>query len=87
MINQAKLKNARTRPVYKYRFQIPRNHAEAVKIDKKFGNTKWVDAEKLEIKQLMEYEAFKDLGPDADIQRYLYTLCMTSNMTDNIRLA
>ena len=32
------------------------HHAEAVKIDEKF-----------EIKQLMEYEAFKDLGPDADI--------------------
>ena len=67
MINQAKLKNARTRPVYKYGFQVPRNHAEAVKIDEKFRNTKWVDAEQLKIKQLMEYEAFKDLGPDAAI--------------------
>ena len=67
MINQAKLKSARTKPVYKYRFQVPRNHAEAVKIDGKFGNTKWVDAEKLEIKQLMEYKAFKDFGLTASI--------------------
>ena len=67
MINQAKLKSARTKPVYKYGFQVPRNHAEAVKIDEKFGNTKWVDAEKLEIKQLMEYKAFKDHGQDAAI--------------------
>ena len=65
MINQARLKSARTKPVYKYGFQVPRNHAEAVKIDKKFGNTRWVDVEKLEIKQLMEYEAFEDLGLDA----------------------
>ena len=67
MINQAKLKSARTKPVYKYGFQVPRNHAKAVKIDKKFGNTEWVDVEKLEIKQLMEYKAFKDLSPDAAI--------------------
>ena len=62
MVNQARLKSNRTRPVYKYGFQVPRNHEEAVKIDEKYGNTKWQDAEKLEIKQLFEYEAFKDLG-------------------------
>jgi hypothetical protein len=62
MINQAKLKANRTRPVYKYGFQIPRNHAEALRIDEKFGNTKWVDAEKLEIQQLFEYNAFHDTG-------------------------
>ena len=55
MINQARLKSARTKPVYKYSFQVPRNHAKAV------------DTEKLEIKQLMDYEAFKDLGLNAPI--------------------
>ena len=67
MINQARLKCNRTRPVYKYGFQIPRNHEEATKIDEKYGNTKWQDAEKLEIKQLFEYEAFEDKGLGADL--------------------
>ena len=62
IINQAKLKSVKPKLVYKYGFQVPRNHVEALKIDNKFGNTRWVDAEKLESKQLMEYEAFKDLG-------------------------
>ena len=69
MINQARLKVNRTKPVYKYGYQIPRNHNEAVKIDKKYGNTKWQDAEKLEIKQLFEYEAFEDLGKDAPVPK------------------
>ena len=58
MINQAKLKCHRTRPIYKYGYQVPRNHEEAVRIDEKFGNTKWQDAEKLEIAQLFEYNTF-----------------------------
>ena len=60
-------KSTRTRPVHKYRFQVPRNHTEAVKIDERFKNTKWVDAKKLEIKWLMEYEVFKDLGSDMQV--------------------
>jgi hypothetical protein len=67
MINQTRLKANRTKPVYKYGFQVPRNHAEAVKIDEKYGNSKWIDAEQLEIKQLMEYKSFEDLGVGARI--------------------
>ena len=52
MVHQARLKNFRNKPVYKYGYQVPRNHAEAVFIDEKNGNTKWQDAEKLEIGQL-----------------------------------
>ena len=62
MIHQAKLKSLRNKPVYKFGYQVPRNHAEAVFIDEKNGNTKWQDAEKLEISQLREYDTFKDLG-------------------------
>jgi hypothetical protein len=62
LINQATLKSNRLRPVYKYGFQVPRNHFKAMKIDEKNGNTRWQDAEKLEIKQLLEYNSFKDLG-------------------------
>ena len=67
MINQARLKNLRQKPVYKYGFQVPRNHEEAMFIDAKNGNTKWRDAEKLEIDQLFEYECFDDLGKGAPI--------------------
>jgi hypothetical protein len=62
MVNQQRLKNFRNRPVYKYGYQVPRNHAEAMFIDEKNGNTKWRDAEKLEMDQLFEYDTFKDLG-------------------------
>ena len=67
MVNQARLKNIRMKPIYKYGFQVPRNHAEAVRIDEKHGNTKWIDTKKLEIKQLMDYELFKDLGKNAPV--------------------
>jgi Reverse transcriptase (RNA-dependent DNA polymerase) len=62
MINQARLKSNRLKPVYKYGHQVPRTHQEAMKIDEKFGNTYWRDAEQLEIRQLKEYEAFEDKG-------------------------
>jgi hypothetical protein len=39
LINQATLKSNRLRPVYKYGFQVPRNHFKAMKIDEKNGNT------------------------------------------------
>ena len=67
MINQARLKNFRNRPVYQYGYQVPRNHEEAMFIDEKNGNTKWRDSEELEMKQLFEYETFEDLGKGAPI--------------------
>jgi len=67
MVNQARLKSARMRPVYKYGVQVPRHHNEAVHIDNKNGNRKWQDSEDLEISQLGEYDAFKDLGLGAPI--------------------
>ena len=67
MVHQRKLKNYRNRPVYKYGYQVPRNHEEAVFIDEKNGNTKWQDSEKLEIKQLADYNTFQDLGKGTPI--------------------
>ena len=67
MVNQARLRSNRTRPVYKYGFQVPRNHEEAVRIDEKNGNTLWQDAEELEVDQLQEYSTFNDLGIGAPI--------------------
>jgi len=61
-IKQAKLKTFRTTPVYKNGHKVPRNHqqAQAMDLDRINGNTKWVDAEKLEKNQLFEYETFDD---------------------------
>ena len=67
MIHQANLKNFRRKPVYKYGVQVPRNHEEAVFIDEKNGNTKWQDAEVIEVDQLKEYTAFKSLGLGAKV--------------------
>jgi hypothetical protein len=67
MINQARLKSHRLKPVYKYGFQVPRNHDEAVRIDERFGNKKWQDAEVLEIQQLFEYKFADDQGLGAPI--------------------
>jgi hypothetical protein len=67
MINQARLKSNRTRPIYKYGFQVTRNHNEAVEIDEKNGNTLWQDSEELERNQLHEYSTFEDQGLNAPI--------------------
>ena len=54
MANQVALKHFRGVPKYKYGYQVPVSHREALWIDEKTGNTKWVDSEKLEIDQLKE---------------------------------
>jgi hypothetical protein len=64
MINQAKLHSKWTKPVYQYGIQVPQNHDKAVRIDQANGNTLWLEAERLELNQLDEYKAFKDLGKD-----------------------
>ena len=50
MINQARLKNYRRRPVYKYGCQVPRDHEEAMAIDERMGSDKWAYSESLELK-------------------------------------
>jgi hypothetical protein len=71
--NQAKLHSFRTAPRFMYGVQIPCNHAEAMELDAKNGNTKWRDAELVELNQFDEYEAFSDKGkgyyPGSDYKR------------------
>jgi hypothetical protein len=67
MVNQVRLKNFRNRPRYKYGYQVPRNHDEAVLIDEREGNTKWQDSEDLEIYQLMEYNTFDILDAGSSV--------------------
>ncbi len=66
MVNQAKLKCYRREPFWKFGFLVPRTHEQAVEIDRKNGNTRWQDSEKLEMDQLHEYKTFIDKGKGAD---------------------
>ena len=43
-------------------FLVPRNHEQAMELDKANGNTKWQVAEELELNQIDECEAFIDKG-------------------------
>ena len=67
MAHQAKLKNFRQQPRYKFGIQVPRNHDEAMMIDTRNGNTAWRDSERLETKQLFDYDSFRDLGKGAPV--------------------
>ena len=60
--NQAKLHSFRTKPIYMYGFQVPRNHEQAMELDRQNGNTKWRDSEIVELSQIQEYKTFIDKG-------------------------
>jgi Reverse transcriptase (RNA-dependent DNA polymerase) len=62
MINQAKLKSYKREPFWKFGVHVPRNHAQAMELDKQNGNTKWQDAEGIEMGQLLEYNTWIDKG-------------------------
>ena len=61
-VKQAKLKSFRISPRYKYGFKVPKNFKHTEKLDKKNCNSKWMDSNKLEHKQLEEYDVFIDKG-------------------------
>ena len=62
MVNQSKLKSKRNTKRYKFGFEVPRNLADAIRLDKENKNTRWKDAMALELSQIMEYKTFLDRG-------------------------
>jgi len=58
-----------------YGFEVPRNHEQAMVIDRRNGNTKFADAENTEIFMIDEFSTFKDLGfggnPGPDYKKIL----------------
>jgi Reverse transcriptase (RNA-dependent DNA polymerase) len=62
MVNQAKLRSYNTAPGYKYGFEVPRTYEQALRLDKKNGNTLWEDAATLELTQIDDYTTFIDIG-------------------------
>ena len=62
MANKAKLKSYSCTPRFKFGFQIPHDHVEAMLLDRKNGNAKWAKAEAQEMESFQEFGVFKDLG-------------------------
>jgi len=63
----------RSKPIYMHGFQVPRNHAETLELDRVNGNTMWIDAETTELNQIDECKSFIDKGvgfnPGSDHKR------------------
>ena len=62
MLNKVKQTSYKHAPVYMYGHRVPRNHDEAMELDRLNKNNKWAKSEELEVSQLMEYSTFKSLG-------------------------
>jgi hypothetical protein len=62
LVQQAKLRSYCTSPKFKYGYEIPCDYAHALDQDKRNGNNKWVEATRLELQQLHEYNIFEDKG-------------------------
>ncbi|KAL7579256.1 hypothetical protein ACA910_011415 [Epithemia clementina (nom. ined.)] len=62
VINQTKMRQARTTPVYMFGYRVPKDYKEAIELDKQNGNSKWFDAVETEMAQIKEYNVFKDGG-------------------------
>jgi hypothetical protein len=57
------IQNYHNRPLkFKYGFQVPNNHKDAVMLDNKANNKLWQESESTEINALNDYETFIDLG-------------------------
>ena len=62
LVKHVKLHLLKYSPKYKYGFEVPRNYADAKRLDIKNDNHNWKKANELEHKQLKEYEVFTDKG-------------------------
>jgi Reverse transcriptase (RNA-dependent DNA polymerase) len=62
MVNLAKLWSYNTATCYKYGFEVPRTYEQALKLDKRNGNTWWEDAATLELTQIDDCDTFIDKG-------------------------
>ena len=67
LIHQARLKNFRGQPKYKYGVQVPRDHREAMILDERNNNNRWAKAAEKELQQILDYDTFKSLGKGAPV--------------------
>ena len=89
MLKQAILKAKHHGPIWKFGVRVPRTSKEAAQLDKELKQTKWADAEALELAQLHEYHTFKDKeknGNPLKVTRLSrFSLFMMSNMISDTK--
>ena len=61
-LNALKRRRDPTQIRYKFGVRLPRNYAEALRLDQANGNTLWADAVKTELDQIRDYDTFRDMG-------------------------
>ena len=61
-LNKAKVRQVRRSPKFKFGYEIPRDYADAVRLDTQNGNTKFQDAIGVELSQIDDYNTFEDKG-------------------------
>ena len=69
MVNANKRAQRYNSITYKFGVRLPRNVKEVFRLDEENGNTYWADAMGLELEQLAEYKAFRDLGKMARVPK------------------
>ena len=65
LLNQAKLRSYRETKKYKYGFEVPKDWARAMELDKLNGNNKWAEAVKYELGCINSYNVFENVGQNA----------------------
>jgi hypothetical protein len=73
MANQSKLRQERHCPIYKFGYQVPRNHKEPMDLDIQNDDTKGCEAEQLEHNQIDEYEVFQAVVKGSTGSHYTLT--------------
>jgi hypothetical protein len=62
MVKQAKLRQIRHGPIYKFGILVPKNRKDALALDATNGNKRWQISMDTEVEQIDEYDTFRDLG-------------------------
>ncbi len=63
------MRHHKLKPKFKYGIEVPRDYQDAVRIDKKNGNTLWQDATALEMEHMKTYNVFEDHGDNAPVPK------------------
>ena len=48
-----------TAPKEMHGFEVPKTTVEAIELDKKNGNTRWIDAIRKEVEMILKYQVFE----------------------------
>ena len=57
-LEKSKQRQVRRSTVYKFGYEVPRNHTDALRLDEKSGSGKQVEFEGIELAQIDEYDTF-----------------------------